>query len=198
MTWDVRKADRERATELAEQKRQLLVDKAEAAKSARLKKRAEEESRRTEDLHRRQELARCLSFSAGAFAEHWNWDTFDWDWSLTAPVALGAGSSTDCEHLFDPEVRTTRLDETCSRVAARVDSYKPKPKERGRTEAQVPGSVSVLTPQQLNSQKQNLRRARTKAAEKTTKVGKAPTAAVTEPGRLLNSVAPSGKGKERS
>ena len=46
------------------------------------------------------------------------------------------------------------------------EGYKKASKARGSSDAQVPGSGTCLTPQQLNSQRQNRRRAKEKAAEK--------------------------------
>ena len=74
-------------------------------------------------------------------------------------------------------------------VAARIDKFRPAARARGRAEAQVPGHSEVLTPQQLNSKKQNLRRAKLKAAEKVTTGGKRTAAVVAEGGRLFDSVA---------
>ena len=68
------------------------------------------------------------------------------------------------------------------------DCYRPSAKSRGQAEAQVPGSSRVLTAQQLNSQKQNARRAKLKAASKApTKVKE--KAAAPQEGRILEAVA---------
>ena len=75
------------------------------------------------------------------------------------------------------------------RAASRVDNFRPAVRAGERAEAQVPGNSEVLTAQQLNSKKQNQRRAKLKAAEKTTTGGKRTAAVVTEKGRLLDTVA---------
>ena len=85
-----------------------------------------------------------------------------------------------------------------------VDSYRPQAKSRRVAEAQVPGSWRVLTPQQLNSRRQNERRAKLKAEEKAAWLRDQPEAcgevkrpAAAEPGRLLGAVADFWERKKR-
>ena len=83
-------------------------------------------------------------------------------------------------------------------------------KGRGLAEAQVSGSGSVLTPQQLNSKRQNERRAKLKAVEKAERRCTAPQAegaalattkgkkaAAEETGRLFGAVADFWEAKKR-
>ena len=75
-------------------------------------------------------------------------------------------------------------------AAMKKDCYKPSAKGRGQAEAQVPGSARVLTAQQLNSQKQNARRAKLKAASKDVATPKVKARATApQEGRILEAVA---------
>ena len=91
----------------------------------------------------------------------------------------------------------------CVRTAG-VDSYRPQAKSRRVGEAQVQGSSRVLTPQQLNSRRQNERRAKLKVEEKAAWLRDQPEAcgevkrpAAAEPGRLLGAVADFWERKKR-
>ena len=75
------------------------------------------------------------------------------------------------------------------KAATGIDNFRPAVRARDRAETQVPGSAVVLSAQQLNSKKQNQRRAKLKAAEKTTTGGKRTATVVAEEGRLLDTVA---------
>ena len=99
--------------------------------------------------------------------------------------------------------------ETAVKVA-RMESYKANTKSRGKAEAQIPGSSSVLTPQQLNSKRQNERRATLRAAEKAVRLSSVPLAegkgpattkvkkgAAEESGRLFGAVADFWEAKKR-
>ena len=75
------------------------------------------------------------------------------------------------------------------KAATGIDNFRPAVRARDRAEAQVPGNSEVLTAQQLNSKKQNQRRSKLKAAEKTTTGGKRTATVVAKEGRLLDTVA---------
>ena len=69
----------------------------------------------------------------------------------------------DMEDLFEPFA--SLASSSAMAPATGVDTFVPKRKGRGGAEAQVPGSPAVWTSQQLNSSKQNTRRAKEKAAK---------------------------------
>ena len=72
--------------------------------------------------------------------------------------------------------RGSAVDDKRAAKVAKVESYKANKVNRGRAEAQVTGSSSVLTPQQLNSRRQNKRRASLRAAERATWLSSGPQA----------------------
>ena len=77
-------------------------------------------------------------------------------------VGLAAGSGSD-QGVPGPEVGAEAPHPV---MMHRLESAKPAKKHRGSAELQGLGSSTALTTQQLNSKKQNARRAKEKAAEK--------------------------------
>ena len=94
----------------------------------------------------------------------------------------------DMENMFEPF--ESLASSSAMAPAAGVDTFVPKRKSRGVTEAQVLHSSTVLSAQQLNSQKQNTKRAAARDAKKSGKgVKKAAATPPPQPGRLLETVA---------
>ena len=100
------------------------------------------------------------------------------------PVAEVDDTSCPAEVDDDPKKQDTAA------AAKKKDCYKPSARVRGQAEAQVPGSARVLTAQQLNSQKQNARRAKLKAASKDVAAPKVKVRTTApQEGRILEAVA---------
>ena len=86
-------------------------------------------------------------------------EKLDWDWDITAKVEQHSSWCEEGdEHLFEPV--TFKPTTEPSKVPAKTDSYRKSVRGRGESEAQVPGSTPVLTPQQLNSRRHNVKGAR--------------------------------------
>ena len=97
---------------------------------------------------------------------------------------VGPQEEDDLEHLFEPIVNI----EYSEPRRALAEAYAPAARKRHYAEAQVPGSTAVWTSQQLNSSKQNVRRAKETAAK--AQQGQSSSSAsgqraVPQPGRIL-------------
>ena len=149
-----------------------------------------------------------------------------WDWTLTQPASREETAKGEAlEHLFEATApaaveqplvmrsqggltaglgassfpRPVGVQPDAPITRARTDGYRPSVQSRGEPEAQVPGSSRTLSAQQLNSKKQNARRAGLRAAErketpafvteKTTTTRSAARGSGEEPTRLLSTVA---------